>query len=114
METMLMPKRNKMINPSRTRIKKENFATMEFEFKNSLDPDKNESTEPELKLLKLGRENPESGPVDIGSGGAPSPLLPLLNGFWIELGSSPARPPLLLLLLLLPLVASLPNMSEFQ
>lgn len=66
--TMLMPKRNIMMKPSSTRIRKENFATIEFEFKNSLEPDKNESTEPELKLLKLGRENPESGPDDIGSG----------------------------------------------
>jgi hypothetical protein len=86
---------------------------MEFEFKNSLEPDKNESTELELKLLKVGRENPESGPVDIGSGGAPSPL----NGFCIEFGSSPARPPLplllLLLVLLLPLALSLPNMNDF-
>jgi len=34
---------------------------MEFEFKNSLDPDKSESTLPELKLLNDGRAKPESG-----------------------------------------------------
>jgi hypothetical protein len=34
---------------------------MEFEFKNSLDPDNKESTLPELKLLNDGNENPESG-----------------------------------------------------
>ena len=34
---------------------------MEFEFKNSFEPDKSESTDPELKLLNDGRSPPESG-----------------------------------------------------
>ena len=70
MDTTLMPKRSRTMNPSRTKSKNDNFATIEFEFKNSLEPAKNESTEPELKLLILGRENPESGPEDNGAGAA--------------------------------------------
>jgi hypothetical protein len=102
MATMLMPRRNKIIKPSRTSIKNENFATIEFEFKNSLDPDKNESTVPELKLLMLGRENPASGPDDtLGAGASLGPLDPDEdadgpNGF----NASGTIPPLLLLLLL--------------
>jgi len=65
---MLMPKRSKIINPRRTRIRNENFATIVFEFKNSLDPDKNESTAPELKLLNDGSENPESGAFVVAAG----------------------------------------------
>lgn len=34
---------------------------MEFESKNSFEPDKSESTDPELKLLNDGRSDPESG-----------------------------------------------------
>jgi hypothetical protein len=49
------------MNPRRTNIRNENFATMEFEFKNSLDPDNNESIAPELKLLNDGSDDPESG-----------------------------------------------------
>jgi hypothetical protein len=49
------------MNPRRTSSKNENFATMEFEFKNSFEPDKSESTDPELKLLNDGRRDPESG-----------------------------------------------------
>jgi hypothetical protein len=49
------------MNPRRTSNKNENFATMEFEFKNSFEPDKSESTDPELKLLNDGRSPPESG-----------------------------------------------------
>jgi len=63
-----MPKRSKIINPRRTRIRNENFATIVFEFKNSLDPDKNESTAPELKLLRDGSENPESGAFVVAAG----------------------------------------------
>ena len=109
MATMLIPRRNKIIKPSRTSIKNENFATIEFEFKNSLDPDKKESTVPELKLLMLGRENPASGPDDTLSAGASlGPLDPDddddddadgPNGF----NASGTKPPLLLLLPLSPL-----------
>jgi len=63
-----MPKRSKMIKPRRTRIKNENFATIVFEFKNSLDPERNESTAPELKLLRDGSENPESGAFVVAAG----------------------------------------------
>ena len=49
------------MNARRTSNKNENFATMEFEFKNSFEPDKSESTDPELKLLNDGRSDPESG-----------------------------------------------------
>jgi hypothetical protein len=73
MDTTLTPKRNKTMKPSRTKSKNDNFATIEFEFKNSFEPAKNESTDPELKLLKLGRENPVSGPEDNGAGAASGP-----------------------------------------
>jgi hypothetical protein len=94
MDTMLMPKRSNIINPRRTRIKNENFATMVFEFKNSLDPDKNESTAPELKLLNDGSEKPESGAFVVAGGADESPdeleLLPLKSGirFAKPLGAS--------------------------
>jgi hypothetical protein len=108
MATMLMPRRNKIIKPSRTSIKNENFATIEFEFKNSLDPDKKESTVPELKLLMLGRENPASGPDDTLGGASMGPLDPDdgadgPNGFNASGTRPPLLPLLLLLLLLLPL-----------
>jgi hypothetical protein len=73
MDTMLMPKRSNIMNPRRTRIKNENFATMVFEFKNSLDPERNESTVPELKLLSDGSENPESGAFVVAGGADESP-----------------------------------------
>jgi hypothetical protein len=57
----LMKMRSRTMNPRRTSNKNENFATMEFEFKNSFEPDKSESTDPELKLLNDGRSPPESG-----------------------------------------------------
>ena len=106
MATMLMPRRNKIIKPSRTSIKNENFATIEFEFKNSLDPDKKESTVPELKLLMLGRENPTSEPDDTLGAGAtsldPDDDADGPNGFNASGIIPPLLPlPLLLLLLLL-------------
>jgi hypothetical protein len=73
MDTKLTPKRSKTMNPSSTSNKNDNFATIEFEFKNSLEPAKNESTDPELKLLILGRENPVSGPDDSDAGAESDP-----------------------------------------
>jgi hypothetical protein len=89
MDTMLMPKRSKIINPRRTRIRNENFATIVLEFKNSLDPERNESTAPELKLLSDGSENPESGAFVV-AGGADDSLdeLELLP----KSGIRPAKP----------------------
>ena len=88
----LMPKRSNIINPRRTRIRNENFATMVFEFKNSLDPERNESTAPELKLLNDGSENPESGAFVV-AGGADDALdeLELLP---LKSGKNPAKSPL--------------------
>lgn len=50
------------MNPRNTSNKNENLATIEFEFKNSFDPDSKESTDPEPKLLNDGKNDPESGP----------------------------------------------------
>ncbi len=102
---------------------------MEFEFKNSFEPDKSESTDPELKLLNDGRSPPESGASVVAgiededddeddddegdsafrneSGiidplSLPLPLLPLLP-----------LPLLPLPLLLLPLLPLLPNIIYF-
>jgi hypothetical protein len=125
----LMKMRSRTMNPRRTINKNENFATMEFEFKNSFEPDKSESTDPELKLLNDGRSPPESGASVVAgiddddddeddddegdsalrneSGiidplSLPLPLLPLLP-----------LPLLPLPLLLLPLLPLLPNIIYF-
>ena len=87
---MLMPKRSKIINPRRTRIRNENFATIVFEFKNSLDPDKNESTAPELKLLNDGSEKPESGAFVVAAGADDSDELDL--ELLPKSGIRPAKP----------------------
>jgi hypothetical protein len=118
----LMKMRSSTMNPRRTSNKNENFATMEFEFKNSFEPDKSESTDPELKLLNDGRSPPESGASVVAGidddddedddededgdsafrneSGIIDPSPPL---------SLPLLPLLPLLLLLLPLLPLLPN-----
>lgn len=88
---MLMPKRSKIINPRRTRIRNENFATIVLEFKNSLDPERNESTTPELKLLNDGSENPESGAFVVAAGADDSDELDL--ELLPKSGIRPAKPP---------------------
>jgi hypothetical protein len=113
-----MKMRSRTMNPRRTSNKNENFATMEFEFKNSFEPDKSESTDPELKLLNDGRSPPESGASvvagiddeDEDDGGD--------SAFRNESGTIDPSPPLslplpLLPFPLLPLLPLLPNIIYF-
>jgi hypothetical protein len=111
----LMKMRSSTMNARRTSNKNENFATMEFEFKNSLEPDKSESTDPELKLLNDGRNDPESGPsVVAGIDGDDDDVDDDDDddegdsAFRNESGIIDPRPPLSLPVLLLPLLPLLP------
>jgi hypothetical protein len=123
-EATLMNIRSSTMNARRTSNKNENFATIEFEFKNSFEPDKSESTDPELKLLRDGRSEPESGASVVAGidededddedeegdsafrneSGIIDPSPPL---------SLPLPLPVLLPLLPLPLVPLLPNIIYF-